>query len=1818
MSRTVDNRVVEMEFDNSRFEGNVSTSMSTLEKLKQCLRLDGATKGFDEIDAASKRVSFSGLSSAVETVKYKFSALEVMGVTALANITNSAVNAGKRISSALTIDPIKTGFQEYETQINAVQTILANTQKEGTNINDVNKALDELNEYADKTIYNFTEMTRNIGTFTAAGVKLDTSVAAIQGIANLAAVSGSTSQQASTAMYQLSQALASGTVKLMDWNSVVNAGMGGQVFQDALKDTARLHGIAIDKIIKDEGSFRETLQKGWLTADILTETLKKFTTSGVNEYLAEQTKLSVENVAAMREEALASEDRNKAFKEMAKTLSSNSKLTEDQIYQLLNMSQTAEEAATKVKTFTQLWDVLKEAAQSGWSQSWRTIVGDFEESKVLFTEIADTLSALIGESANARNEVLKGWKELGGRTAIVDALRNAFEGVMSIAKPISQAFRDIFPRTTAQQLADFSTKLRDLTAKLKISDETAGKLKRTFKGIFSIFDIGKKILAAIGKSIANLFGSEGVGSLMESILNGAADIGDYFTKLNEGFTADGITDVLSTIVTGISNVLKGATEKIKGFKDVFGFIGDGIVSVAGKILSGIKAAFTFIGDNFSFTDIFAGLAGGGIFVAAKKFSGLMDKIKDVISNIFKKGEDEGSLKSKITGALNALHDSLQSFSTGIKISSLVSIAVAVGVLTASLRSIAKLDAGDIVKSLSAIGIMILMLNKTLESMSKSLASNPSKGLVKAGVSLILVATAVRILAGAMEKFAGLTVGQIAKGLIAIGLSLVMLTAALKSINGVKIPLRTSISLIALAESCKIMGDAVAKFGGMNWDEIAKGLVGMGGALVELVAAVAVLNKFGGGKSILGSLGLLIAVQSLSTLADGLEQFGEINWDVIGRGLVAMGAALAEVSGVITVVGKIAGFSSLFAAGAIFIVIKGLDDLAVSLQMFGDMDWETIARGLVGMGGALTEVTAVTGILGKLTGFSGILGAGALLIAIQGLGDLANALEVFGLMEWETIARGLVGMGGALAEVAVVTGLLGGITGLGGILGAGALLIAVQGLGDLAGAFKKFGEMSWEEIGRGLVGMGGALTEVAVITGLLGGLGGLAALLGAGTLLVAVQGLGDLADAFKKFGEMSWDEIQNGLAGMGLAMGELGLGGILNTFSIFGAAAISEMASSVGVMADGIKKWEDVTVPEGLGNQLGLLADGVQKFTWAGLGADAISTSAASIGVLADSVKKWVGVEIPDGLAEKMSALAEGIKKFTWGGMGANTLSSVAPALGALADSVKKWATVTIPEDIESGLTSIANGVKAFGFAFMGGWSINAIIEPLSALSDSIKKWSGVTVPENIEDDLTRIANGIESFSFAFIGGWSIGGIVEPLASLADAIKKWSGVTIPENLEGNLASLADGVKSFSFAFVGGWTLGAVTGPLSDLADAVKKWSRVTMPKSIGSNLSELADGVKSFNNIGDISSPVYSVKTIAESVKKIAGVNISGASKSLTELAVSMQKFDSIGDASASIAEFGESLVKGLIRPISEVASQYTNVGADIANAIADGFGKRQDVIVSKVKTVVTKAATVIKGQNNSYRQTGEGLINSIASGVSSSASKLRSSISSVVKSSSSAIRGQYSTFFSAGSYLVTGFANGISSNSWRAAAQSREMASAAAQAAKTELREHSPSKVGFQIGDYFGIGFANGISENIRNAYGVGSKVAQSAKAGLTDTVRRIGEALDRDIDLTPSIRPVLDLSNVRASAGALDKMLGVNYPVTAMGNVSAISTMMSARSQNGVNDDVVSAIDQLRKELGNIGGDSYTINGVSYEEGSDVADAIKTLVRAAKIERRV
>ena len=406
MSREIDQRVVELQFDNANFERNAKESISTLDKLKEKLNFKRTGEGLKELEDRVAKFTMKPLEDAVEGVRVKFTLLGNFVWNFFDRISNKILDVGKNLVSAFTIDPIKTGFQEYETQINAVQTILANTQSKGSTLDDVNEALDKLNKYADLTIYNFTEMTRNIGTFTAAGVGLQDATDAIQGIANLAAVSGSTSQQASVAMYQLSQALSAGSLKLQDWNSVVNAGMGGEVFQNALKQTAREYGVAVDSIIEKAGTFRESLKDGWITSEILTTTLKKMTVTGADEYLAKLTGISLQHVSAMHEEAASSADMEKGFRDLARELAATGKVTEEQAYQLLNMSTTAQDAATKVKTFSQLMDTLKEAAQSGWTQTWKLIVGDFGEAKELFTFLSDTFSGLINESSDARNAIV--------------------------------------------------------------------------------------------------------------------------------------------------------------------------------------------------------------------------------------------------------------------------------------------------------------------------------------------------------------------------------------------------------------------------------------------------------------------------------------------------------------------------------------------------------------------------------------------------------------------------------------------------------------------------------------------------------------------------------------------------------------------------------------------------------------------------------------------------------------------------------------------------------------------------------------------------------------------------------------------------------------------------------------------------------------------------------------------------------------------------------------------------------------------------------------------------------------------------------------------------------------------------------------------------------------------------------------------------------------------------------------------------------------------------------------------------------------------
>lgn len=1615
MSRTIDERIVEMRFNNQQFERNAQTSISTLGKLKESLNLSGASKGLDDISKAAKNVQLDGIASGVDALQRRFSTLGIVGMRVIENITDSVTRLLAKPFSFLKSGIVEGGITRAMNLENAhfqLQGLLKDEEA-------VSAVMKNVNDAVDGTAYSLDAAAKVASQLAASGMTAgDEMFTSLRAVAGVAAMTNSSYEDIGRIFTQVA-----GQGRLMGDQLLQLSGRG--------MNAAAVLGEALGK---SEAEIRDMVSKG---------------------------KIDFQTFAKAMDDAFG-EHAKKANETLTGSLS-NVKSALGRIGALF-VSPLVVQNGPIVKFFNALRERLNEVKNN---------IGPLADLFVnSVTKMADAATNFVKNLDFTYN-----FKTLNN---LVEIIKNLGRIGSSLLSPIKEAFKDIFPYNMSEQIFKLSEGFKNFTANAKIMSSTSDKIKRTFKGLFSSFEIFRKLLTLVAKAVGGIFKGGGVSGVIDLLLSFSAAIGDFFTSLNSGFKIDGVGKSISEVTSGISGVVKNAANALNVFGGTFDKVANGISKAVGHIWEAFDTFFSWITDHVSIGDVFAGLLGANVFILIEKFKIALFRLKWYIrKNLGPEGLGTKDIFTRASWALGSLNKALIAFRQGINAGTLLTIAAAVGILAMSMKSIADLDIPDITKALFSIGALMTMLTFGFKSVNKTLSKFQPKGIVKAGISMIFLAKAIDILAGAMEKIGNLNFKTLVKGLVGVGGGMLVLTKGLKAIDKVQINIRTSIAMLALAKSCEMLATALSKFGSMKWNEISKGLVGMGGALGEMMLVLKRMGKISDGKSIIGGVGLLIAVQSLSKLADGLKKFGSMKWKEIGKGLVGMGGALAEIGAVNSIVGRLGGFSSIFGAISINTVISSLSELADGLKKFGSMTWKEIRKGLVGMGGALLEVAGVSGALGKIAGFSGLLGGGAILMTVQGLDELAEAMKKFGSMAWKEITKGLVGMGGALLEVAGVSGALGKIVGFSGMFGSGSLAIVMNGIGKLADAFVKFGEMSWSEIGKGLTAMGGALLEVGGITGALGYLTNFAGIIGGASIWVAVQGLGDLADAFKKFGEMSWDEIKQGLAAMGGALGELAVGGFLNTFSIIGSLSIDLVAESLGVLADSVKKWSDVKVPADIATNLASLAGGVLMFTLDGLGALSIAAVAEPLGVLADSVRKWIGLTLPSDIGTQLASLAGGVLMFSLDGLGALSIDTVAESLGILADSVKKWAVVTVPENLNSSLASLSEGVKSFTWAFVGGWSMNAIIGPLGDLAGEVKKWNGVSVPSTLKTSLDNLSAGVKSFTWAFVGGWSISAIVGPLGTLADSVKKWKGVTIPEGIGDDLKELAGGIKSF-----------------------------------------------KTFNS--------GSITTVTESFDKIA--------------------------------------------------------------------------------SSISKTASMVANKRNAFVSAGSKLSSALVSGVSRHSGKIRSSILKSLSSVVTSINSYYVHFHRSGEYLVTGFANGISANTYKAEAKARAMASAAKQAAKDELKEKSPSKEGYEIGDYFGVGFVNGIGNNVHTAFSVGAEMAKSAKNGLNATVDKLRKLIDTDMNLEPTIKPILDLSNIKSGAGSIGSMIG-NPSLEVMSNVGSISMMMNR--QNGVNDDVISALNKLRGDLGNIGGDTYIVNGLTYDDGTNVSDAVRTLVRAAKIERR-
>lgn len=1467
MSRTIDERIVEMRFDNRQFEQNVQTSLSTLDKLKRGLDLDNAAKSLDGLGDAAKRCDMSVLGKSVETVQAKFSAFQVVAMTTLSNITNSAVNTGKRLVSALTIDPIKTGFQEYETQIGAVQTILANTQHEGTNLQQVNRALDELNTYADKTIYNFTEMTRNIGTFTAAGVNLRTSVDSIKGIANLAAISGSTSQQASTAMYQLSQALAAGKVSLMDWNSVVNAGMGGKVFQDALVRTSELLGTGAQNAINVYGSFRESLTKGeWLTTEVLTETLKQFAGAYSEADLIQQG------------------------------------FSEAQARDIAQMAKTAEDAATKVKTFTQLWDTLKESAQSGWTTTWEILVGDFEEAKEVLTEVSDAIGGVISETTQARNELLSGglssgWKQLldqgiadeggfiesiqevaresgdafdklvadsesfsdalkqgltdgvvssetltqavhnlrekmtgmsqeerkaagytaemieqiealdkglqngsvsmeeftekilrpSGRENLIQAVWNAAKGLVSVITPIKDAFRDIFPPATADQLYSLTETLRSFSERLTLSEETADKLGRTFKGLFSVLDLVRQGALAIFNALAPL--GSGAGSLADGILTITAGIGDFLVGINEaakqgeffGTVAQTVASALEFVVSGIER-LTGfladafAAPGLESFQALLGRIqtriGQVIDAVSGlgggvsdaadtmdsalensKFLQMLQTIFNGAKTLVSgIIGVFGGLAGALVeSLSNANFSGVIDLLNGVSLGAIALGIKkflDSFRKEGVIGILDGVKGCFQAWQNDVNAKALLKIAAAVAVLSASILTISLIDSEKLTASLGAITVLFTELMAAMAVFGK-LDLNV-RGTMKRSTAMIALSSSVLILASALKSIATLEPEQMAAGLAGIAGLMAALVAAAKVLgSGSSSIIKGSAQMVVFAAAIKILASACADLAQLDLAGLAKGLIGVGVLLAE-VSLFMNAAKFSG-RSVVTASGVLVLAGAMKVLASACKDFAQMGVGELVKGLSAIGAVLLEITAFTKLAGSAKG---LITTGAAMIEIgAAMKIFASAMADFGRMSLAEIVKGLLAMGGALAEVAVAMRFMPRnmVTMGAGLIAVGA------ALNIIADAMRSMGGMSWEAVAKSLVTMGGALAELAVGLNFMNGTLG-----GSAAMLVAAAALAVLTPVLVTLGSMSWEAIAKGLVTVAGAFAVIGTAGALLT------------PLLPTILGLGG---AFALIGV--------GVAGVGAGLLLVGTG--LSAIAVGITALATSLGAGVAIIVAGL-----TSIITGIAALIPAIAEKLGEAVVAF--AQVITNGAPAIG---EAVKTLV-LTMVDVLVECVPAIAEGALELV-----AGVLDALVAYTPQIVDSIMQF-LIAVIDGLARNMPTLIQSVVDLLMSFFSG-----IVSALGSIDTDalLKGIAGIGLLSGIMVALGALAGLIPS---AMVGVLGLGVVIAELAIVLAAVGALAQIPGLEWLISEGGQLLQTIGNAIGGFIGGIVGGFMSG------------------------------------------------------------------------------------------------------------------------------------------------------------------------------------------------------------------------------------------------------------------------------------------------------------------------------------------------------------------------------------------------------------------------
>lgn len=1683
-TKTIDQRVVEMQFDNKNFEKNVSQSMSTIDKLKQSLNFSGASKGLDDLSAHTKSLDFSPISNAVDTISTKFSALETIAVGALIRIGSQIADTGIKLVKSLSVDNISAGWEKFGEKTNAVATLSA----QGYSTEEITDQIERLNWFTDETSYNLTDMTREIGKFTAAGQDLESSVTAMEGIATIAALAGQNAQTASRAMYQISQAMGKGVMRADDWKSVENANMVSTELKQNIIDTAVALGTLKDnldgtytsivdgykEVTFDVNSFTSSLTEGgWFTSDVMMNVFKDYGKAAnalqayvekavddeietasdaiadlkqkASDYQAEMAAVGedlsydealkhisleqMKEIPAVVDEAEAHiKEYNESIKQEAenyiklhpeiksveaalKALGLTEMTTIDESlidlgYQLDELSLKAFEAGQEARTFKDVIGSVQDAVSTGWMTTFENIFGDYDEAKALWTDLANELYEVFAEGGNERNEMLSTWKEMGGRNLLfanaegeIGAFWNLFYALTDVINAVKDAFHDIFPPMTAEKLYDITEKFAKFTEKLRLNEEQLDKVRKIFRGLFSAIDLVARVVAAVVKGFQPLVPifkklgdyiltlitrftdwttatdeefkeldkfakiTEFISNVIQKIIDVISNVIDVFKRLGnairEAFTSGGegitfgermskIFNVLSDIVTFFVNVFTGFGNVVKS---IWGFVKpilDSMITAIGDTFKQIGAALngtlSQVDANKLFENIFATLKTGLAAVTTigiasivnnvrKEFKGLFG-FKDIAKNISEMFKGITGIADSVSGIFDKLKGTLTAYQNELKASTLLKIAAAIGILTLSLVVLASMDQDALKEAISAITVLFSELVASFALLNKSMSKSKKLNLALLGLALIELSISLVILASFMKKVADMEWEGIIKSMVAMAAAVNIMPMALNGIKNTKGLVGKGLSLILIATSLVILGNAMEKIAEISWDGIAKALISVSISLYVMGQILNTMKSFG---NIGKATSLILVATSLVILGSAMQKIAEISWEGIAKSLVSVSVALYVMSQIMNTMKTFGNFGK---ATSIILMATSLLILGEAMEKLSTLSWEGIAKSLVSI---VVVLYVMSQIMNTMKTFGNFGKATSLILLATSLVILGVAMQKIAEISWDGIIKALISM---IFALGFIVDSMNTINTKGLLRKALSLVIVFATMHILASAMKEIASMSWEGIGKALASM---VISLYVMVGAINGVKP-PSTAKATSITIIASSLRMIGEYMLSVAELSWEGIAKSLVGMAGALAIMVLA--LNMMNFEGggiskAVTLIVVAAAIAMIAGALSALASVGWVGLIAGLLGLVA----VFVIIGVAAKVLGPMTGQILSLSLSIMSisvsfmmfaasafmfgaalaaiGIGLSL---VGASMVPLAVGLQKF---------IPVLVEQLPTLIIGIAQTITESAPYIAEAIITLIRNILEVIEAVVPDviATLLRTVFKALDALTDNIPELIGkiVELVGIVLNTLLEILPdwGPKIFEIIIM---LLGMLVDYMPQIVDKLVDLV-ISLLMSLASRVPDILGAVVEFLRALLEG-VITALGTLLGDFIGAIINGAATVIADGlphIGEKLSEFSDALQPFLDMtGGISEEsMRGVKELAETILIITAAELlSGVSDFLSFFTGSTP--DKFGD---TIVSFGESMVKfadvtkGIDNKQVENSAVAAKALADFANAL---------------------------------------------------------------------------------------------------------------------------------------------------------------------------------------------------------------------------------------------------------------------------------------------